>query len=104
MKVLSLAAVAVLTWSIVAARDVGPTVDGEGPDTTSADAPSPSVQPDSNAPPAPPVQAPKVNLPPELTEVVRLAESGVSDDVILAFIQRSSGTSPISADQYCLPA
>jgi hypothetical protein len=52
-----------------------------------------------NGAPATAIQPAQIGLPPDLAEVVRLAESGLSDEVILAYIRRSSATSPITADQ-----
>src|SRR5882672_4412034 len=40
-----------------------------------------------------------VEVSPGAAEVVRLAESGVGDDVVLAFIQNSTSTFNLSADQ-----
>src|SRR5881628_3479034 len=45
------------------------------------------------ASPAPPAVSPTV------AEVIRLAESGVSEDVIMAYIQNSPGAFDLSADQ-----
>ncbi|HLH52103.1 MAG TPA: DUF6600 domain-containing protein [Verrucomicrobiae bacterium] len=45
----------------------------------------------------PPAQAPA--LSPNAAEVVRLAEAGTSDDVVLAYIQNSTSTFELSADQ-----
>jgi hypothetical protein len=47
---------------------------------------------------APGAQAP-VTLSPPAAEVVKLAQSGTSDDVLLAYIQNSSSTFSLSADQ-----
>jgi len=93
------AAAAVLSGWVVAASDVGPAVEGEGTNTADAVVSPASVPADTNAPPPAAVQAPKPNLSPELAEVIRLAESGLSDDVILAYIQRSPPASAVSADQ-----
>ncbi|HXU75948.1 MAG TPA: hypothetical protein VN794_05230, partial [Methylomirabilota bacterium] len=49
---------------------------------------------DSNAPPARVIEPPRIALPAPLAEVVRLAESGVSDEVVLAYIQRSPSLQP----------
>src|SRR5258706_14181298 len=38
------------------------------------------------------------NLSPAVSEVIRLAESGTGDDVILAYIQNSQGPFNLSAD------
>ena len=54
---------------------------------------------DSNAPPARVIEPPRIALPAPLAEVVRLAESGVSDEVVLAYIQRSPSLQPLTADQ-----
>src|SRR5262249_44120963 len=38
------------------------------------------------------------NIPPAIAEVIRLAESGVGDDVVLAYIQNSQVTFNLGAD------
>src|SRR5689334_17757698 len=58
------------------------------PPVTTA-APAPAQQPVANAPAVSPAAA----------EVVRLAEAGTSDDVILAYIQNSTTAFDLSADQ-----
>src|SRR5882757_4308927 len=55
----------------------------------------------SQTPDAPPIStapAAQVNLSPGAAEVVKLAQSGVSDDVVLAYIQNSQSTFTLSAD------
>ena len=88
------ALVAAWSLSVVAAGEADPVgvTDGtSGPDTN---APAPSVQSDTNAPSATAIQPAQIRLPPDLAEVVRLAESGLSDDVILASPKVSSSLSP----------
>src|SRR6266446_3663095 len=55
---------------------------------------APSVQ---NVPQAPQTTAP-TDLSPPVTEVIKLAESGVGDDVVLAYIQNSQSIFNLSAD------
>src|SRR5579859_8262830 len=55
---------------------------------------SPAVEP---APAGGPTQPPAV--PPAAAEVVRLAQAGTSDDVMLAYIQNNTALFELSADQ-----
>lgn len=50
-------------------------------------------------PPAKVIPPEKVNLPPELAEVVRLTESGVDQSVVLSYIQKAPMSYGVSADQ-----
>src|SRR6266700_438234 len=65
-------------------------------DTAALPAP---LGPTTNAPPATVVRPAKIALPPQLTEIVRLAESGLSDEVLIAYIDKSDAVYPISADE-----
>src|SRR5260370_482829 len=56
------------------------------------------AQTPENATP-PPGAAPAPAVSPSAAEVVRLAEAGTSDDVMLAYIQNSTSTFDLSADQ-----
>ncbi len=56
-------------------------------------APGTSVRPTQVLPPA------KVQLPPELAEVARLAQSGVDESVVLSYVRKTPQARPISADQ-----
>ena len=47
----------------------------------------------------PPAAAAAPDLSPNAAEVVRLAEAGTSDDVVLAYVQNSTATFNLSADQ-----
>ncbi|HZR21100.1 MAG TPA: DUF6600 domain-containing protein, partial [Verrucomicrobiae bacterium] len=62
---------------------------------------APAVAPENNGPPGATAVAPAAPpaVSPAAAEVVRLAEAGTSDDVILAYIQNSTGTFELSADQ-----
>src|SRR5262249_38598411 len=46
-----------------------------------------------------PTALPSVNLPTAASEVVRLSEAGSTEEVILAYIQRSTAPFNLSADQ-----
>src|SRR5207302_9275902 len=63
----------------------------------SSQPPAPQVAPQGPQPP--PSAAVPANLAPAAAEVVRLAESGVGEDVILAYIQNSQAPFEVSADQ-----
>ena len=54
---------------------------------------------DTNAPLARAIEPPRIALPTPLAEIVRLAESGMSDEVLLAYIQKSPAVQPLTADQ-----
>lgn len=59
----------------------------------------PAASPDSNLPPGQPVSPPPVALPSGAAEVVRLSESGTSEDVILSYIHDANSRFNLSADQ-----
>src|SRR5436189_1946211 len=62
-----------------------------------AQPPAPQVAPEAIQ--APPVAPVPTNLSPAVGEVVRLAESGVGEDIIIAYIQNSQAPFEVSADQ-----
>jgi hypothetical protein len=71
----------------------------EDTDVATSSPPAPTALDTSNAPPARAVQPANITLPPELAEIVRLAQSGVSDDVLVAYIQKSPAKYSVTADQ-----
>ena len=59
----------------------------------------PAAGPDSDLPLGQPVSPASVGLPPGAAEVVRLSESGTSEDVILSYIHDANSRFNLSADQ-----
>lgn len=88
-----------LSLSAVAPSDPDPLAGAGETDITNPSAASGATQPDTNAPPATAVQRATINLPADLAAVVRLAEAGVSEDVIVAYVEKSTALSPLTADQ-----
>ncbi len=93
------AALAAWSLSALGASEAGPSAGADGINDAGTNALAPSAPSDTNTSPATAIQPAQIALPPDLAEVVRLAESGLGDEVILAYIRKSSGTSPITADQ-----
>ncbi len=90
---------ALLLCGVAATLIASPPARGQA--TYAADAaalPAP-LGPTTNAPPATVVRPAKIALPPQLAEIVRLAESGLSDEVLIAYIDKSDAVYPISADE-----
>src|SRR5947209_4542623 len=90
---------ALLLCGVAATQIASPPARGQA--TYAADAaalPAP-LGPSTNAPPATVVRPAKIALPPQLAEIVRLAESGLSDEVLIAYIDKSDAVYPISADE-----
>src|SRR5437867_7182600 len=61
--------------------------------------PPPAPPPPDGSAPGPGVTPAPVAVSPAAAEVVRLAQSGVGDDVVLAYIQNSAGGFDLSAEQ-----
>src|SRR5215471_10072807 len=81
MKKMLLLVLLLAAWPLLSAR---------------AQAPAPPVP--GSSPNAPPPAAVPTDLSPAVADVVRLAGSGVGDDVVLAFVQNSTATFHLSAD------
>jgi hypothetical protein len=64
-----------------------------------ADDAAPPAPEGTNVGPVKVVQPAQINLAPELAEIVRLAQSGADDSVVLAYIQKSVPTNRISSDE-----
>src|SRR6266851_6964643 len=60
---------------------------------------APAPEPATNPAPPPGAGAVPANISPGAAEVMRLAEAGTSDDVIIAYIQNSTSPFNLSADQ-----
>ena len=65
--------------------------------SNSASAPSPPTA--TNAPPTKVIPPAQVNLSPVAAEVLRMSQSGISDDVVTSYIQNSPDTYTLDADQ-----
>src|SRR5437764_4727840 len=63
-----------------------------------ANAQDPTAPTPDNPPPAAGAAAVPANISPGAADVIRLAESGVGDDVVLAYIQNSQATFNLGAD------
>jgi hypothetical protein len=92
-------ALTALWLSAAVASGLDPEAATEEADAIDPSLPASTTQPDTNAPPATAVQGAKIDLPPELLDVVRLAESGVTEEVIIAYIEKSAALYPLTADQ-----
>ncbi len=82
---IGVAVVTALALSAVCATDTAPLGSGGSVST--------------NGPPTQVIPPANVNLPPQLAEVVRLAQSGVDESVVVSYVQRAPPTPPLSADQ-----
>ncbi len=91
-------ALSVLAVTALCASDSGSSLTGGAGTAVSAAGPA-GAPASTNAPPTRVVPPAKVNLPPQLAEVVRLAQSGVDESVILSYVKQSPAMPPLSADQ-----